>query len=81
MEMGISRHGSSFRIAKNTKKKTKDTIWVIGDRLNKSAHFIPICKVYSMDKFVELYVDGILRLHGVPVSIVSNRKLRFISIF
>ena len=58
-----------------------DSIWVIIDRLTKSAHFIPVRIDYSMDRLVELYVDEIVRLHGVPLSIVSDRDLRFTSRF
>ena len=50
-----------------------DSVWVIVDRLTKSAHFIPVLIDYSMDRLVELYVDEIVRLHGVLLSIVSNR--------
>ncbi|KAG8503711.1 hypothetical protein CXB51_001713 [Gossypium anomalum] len=59
----------------------KDAIWVIVDRLTKSAHFIPVRTDYSLDKLAELYVSQIVRLHGVPTSIVSDRNLRFTSQF
>ena len=58
-----------------------DSVWVIVDRLTKSAHFIPVRIDYSMDKLAELYVDEIVRLHGVPLSIVSDRDSRFTSKF
>ena len=54
---------------------------MIVDRLTKSAHFIPVRIDYSMDKLAELYVDEIVRLHGVPLSIVSDRDSRFTSKF
>ena len=47
-----------------------DSVWVIVDGLTKSANFIPIRIDYSMDRRDELYVDGIVRLHGVSLSIV-----------
>ena len=47
-------------------------IWVIIDRLTKSAHFLPIKNSDSVEKFTELYVKEIVRLHGTPVSIVST---------
>ena len=56
-------------------------IWVIVDRLTKTAHFIPILMTYSMDRLAELYVQHIVRLHGVPKSIVSDRDTRFTSKF
>ena len=58
-----------------------DYVWVIVDRLTKSAHFIPVRIDYSMDRLAELYVDEIVRLHGVPLSIVSDRDPRFTSRF
>ncbi|KAL0420227.1 UNVERIFIED_CONTAM: Transposon Ty3-G Gag-Pol polyprotein [Sesamum latifolium] len=61
--------------------KKHDAIWVIVDRLTKSAHFLPILLGDSLDKLVELYVSKILRLHGVPVSIVSGKNSRFTSHF
>ena len=58
-----------------------DSVWVIVDRLTKSAHFIPVRIDYSMDRLAELYVDEIVRLHGVSLSIVLDRDLRFTSRF
>ena len=58
-----------------------DSVWVIVEKLTKSAHFIPVRMDYSMDRLAELYVEEIVRLHGVPLSIVSNRDLCFISRF
>ena len=58
-----------------------DFIWVIVDKLTKSAHFIPVRIYYSMDRLVELCVDEIVRLHGVPLSIMSDRDPRFTSSF
>ena len=57
--------------------KKKDTIWVVVDRLTKLAHFIPIRFDYSLDKLAELYISDIVRLHGMPLSIVSDRDSRF----
>ena len=59
--------------------RKKDAIWVVVDRVTKSAHFIPVRSDYSLDKLAELYISDIVRLHGVPLSIVSNRDLRFTS--
>ncbi|WVZ24011.1 hypothetical protein V8G54_002555 [Vigna mungo] len=61
--------------------KGHDSIWVIVDRLTKSAHFLPINLRMSMEKLAELYIREILRLHGVPNSIVSDRDPRFTSRF
>ena len=62
-------------------QKQHDAIWVIVDRLTKSAHFLPINVEDSVEKLDKLYVDKIMRLHGVPVSIVSDQDPRFTSSF
>ena len=54
---------------------------MIVDKLTKSSHFIPVRIDYSMDRLAELYVDEIVRLHGVSLSIVSDRDSRFTSRF
>jgi len=56
-------------------KNQVDAVWVIVDRLTKSAHFIPIRVTYTMTKLAELYIEYVVRLHGIPVSIVSDRDL------
>ena len=58
-----------------------DAIWVIVDRLTKSAHFLPVRTEFSLDRLAELYINEIVRLHGVPVTIVSDRDPRFTSRF
>ena len=61
--------------------KNHDSAWVIVDRLTKTARFIPILMIYSQDRSAELYVQHIVRLHGVPKSIISNRDSRFTTNF
>lgn len=61
--------------------KGHDAIWVIVDRLMKSAHFLPIRMTLNMDQLAQLYVEEIVRLHGVPTSIVFDRDPRFTSRF
>ncbi|KAL0550003.1 hypothetical protein IC582_014499 [Cucumis melo] len=56
-------------------------IWVVVDRLTKSAHFVPGKSTYTASKWAQLYMSEIVRLHGVPVSIVSDRDARFTSKF
>ena len=56
-------------------------MWVIVDRLKKSAHFLPIRNTFTLDKLASLFVKEIVRLHEVPVSIVSYRDTRFTSMF
>lgn len=58
-----------------------DSIWVIVDRLTKSAHFIPINISFPVAKLAEIYIRVIVKLHGVPSSIVSDRDPRFTSRF
>jgi Integrase zinc binding domain/Chromo (CHRromatin Organisation MOdifier) domain len=58
-----------------------DAIWVIVDRFTKSAHFIPISASYSPGKLAEVYIKHIVRLHGIPKSIISDRDPRFTSRF
>lgn len=50
-----------------------DAVWVVVDRLTKTVHFLPIRMTWSLEKLAHLYVEQIVRLHGVPVSIVSDR--------
>ena len=54
-------------------------IWVIVYRLIKSAHFLSISMKYSLEKLAKLYLDEIIRLHGIPISIVSDRDPQFVS--
>jgi len=58
-----------------------DAIWVVVDRLTKNAHFLAMNLRMSMAKLAQLYIREIVRLHGVPSSIVSNRDPRFTSRF
>ena len=61
--------------------KGYNAVWVIVDRLTKSAHFLPIRWGISLEQLAERYMNEIVHLHGVPVSIVSDRDLRFTSRF
>nr|GEY30692.1 putative reverse transcriptase domain-containing protein [Tanacetum cinerariifolium] len=58
-----------------------DTIWVVVDRLTKSAHFIPTQETESMDTLTWLYIKEIISRHGVPMSIISDRDSHFTSKF
>lgn len=61
--------------------KGHDATYVIVDQLIKSAYLIPIRINLNMNQFVHLYVGEIVRLHGVPVLIISDRDPWFISRF
>ncbi|GKC03710.1 putative reverse transcriptase domain-containing protein [Tanacetum coccineum] len=56
-----------------------DTIWVVVDRLTKSAHFLPIREDYKTKKLAKIYTNEIVARHGVPVSIISDHDGRFTS--
>ncbi|GKB21778.1 putative reverse transcriptase domain-containing protein [Tanacetum coccineum] len=56
----------------------KDTIWVIVDRLSKSAHFLPMRETDPMDKLARLYLKEVVTRHGILVSIICNRDPRFV---
>nr|GEX56546.1 putative reverse transcriptase domain-containing protein [Tanacetum cinerariifolium] len=58
-----------------------DTIWVIVDRLTKSAIFTPMRETDPMDKLVIMYLKEVVTRHGIPVSIICNRDPRFASNF
>jgi transposase InsO family protein len=58
-----------------------DTIWVVVDRLSKTALFLPMKETYTMERLAKLYVSEVVRLHGIPLSIVSDRDARFTSNF
>ncbi|GJS87587.1 putative reverse transcriptase domain-containing protein [Tanacetum coccineum] len=58
-----------------------DTIWVIVDRLTKSAHFLPIRENDPLDKLARLYLNRIVARHRIPVSIICDRDGRFTSNF
>ncbi|GKB83655.1 retrotransposon protein, putative, ty3-gypsy subclass [Tanacetum coccineum] len=53
-----------------------DEIWVVVDRLTKSAHFLAMREDYSTEKLARLYTDEIVARHGVPVLIISDRDAR-----
>ncbi|GJV42988.1 putative nucleotidyltransferase, ribonuclease H [Tanacetum coccineum] len=56
-----------------------DSIWVIVDRLTKSAHFLPMKETDSTEKLTRLYMKEIVARHGIPVSIISDRDSHFTS--
>ena len=57
------------------------SIWVVIDRVTMSAHFLPVKTTFNADQLALLYVNEIVRLHGVPMSIVSDRDPKFVSRF
>ncbi|XP_071688752.1 uncharacterized protein [Rutidosis leptorrhynchoides] len=61
--------------------KGHDMIWVIVDRLTKSAHFLPASETTSLSKLAQLYINEVVVRYGIPLSIVSDRNSRFVSNF
>ena len=70
-----------FVVGLPVNQKGNDAIWVIVDRLTKSAHFIAFKTGHNMNTMARKYVQEVVRLHGVPVSIISDRDPRFTSRF
>ena len=58
-----------------------DGVWVIVDRLTKAAHFLPIKATFTSEQLANLYIKEIVRLHGVPLSIVLDCYTKFVSRF
>jgi hypothetical protein len=61
--------------------RKKDSIWVIIDRLTKTAHFIAVHTTYSVQQYAELYMDHIVLFHGIPKTIISDRGTQFVARF
>ena len=59
--------------------KGYDSIWVIMDRLTKTAHFIPLRTTYPVKQYAEIYLERIVCLHGVPRTIISDRGTQFVA--
>ena len=66
-----------FLVGLQLTRRKHDSVWVVVDRLMKSSHFLPVRTDYSLDKLAKLYIEEIVWLHGIPVSIISDRDPRF----
>jgi len=64
-----------------TTQKGNDLIWVIVDRLTKLAHFIPVKTRYRPPEYADLYMAKIVKLHGIPKTITSDRGPQFTAHF
>ena len=62
-------------------RRQYDSIWVIVDRVTKSACFLAVKTTDSAEDYAKLYINEIVRLHVVPLSIISNRGPQFTSHF
>ncbi|WMV59461.1 hypothetical protein MTR67_052846 [Solanum verrucosum] len=58
-----------------------DSIWVIVDRMTKSTHFLPVKTTHSAEDYAKLYLQEVVRLHGVLVLIISDRGAQFTAQF
>ncbi|KAH0728122.1 hypothetical protein KY284_003987 [Solanum tuberosum] len=62
-------------------RKGFDSIWVVVDRMTKSAHFLPVKTTYGAEDYARLYIHDLVRLHGIPLSIISDHGTQFTSHF
>jgi hypothetical protein len=58
-----------------------DSIWVIVDSLTKTAHFLPVHTTHKAEKYAEIYIDHVVRLHGIPSTIVLDRGAPIVACF
>nr|GEU29295.1 reverse transcriptase domain-containing protein [Tanacetum cinerariifolium] len=79
MEIGNNNDGLRYKTTKTSNRH--DIIWVIVDRLTKSAHFISTREINSMETLARLYIKEIVSRHGVPISIISDHDSHFTSRF
>ena len=80
MEVGTYNNGLCDSVSMDIVRK-HDVVWVIVDQLTKSAHFLAVRMTFTLEEFCKLYIREIVRLHGVLVSIVSNRDPQFTTQF
>jgi hypothetical protein len=62
-----------FIVGLTLTSRNHDSIWVVVDTLTKTAHFITDNNTYSAKDYAEIYLDCIVRLHGIPKTIISDR--------
>jgi hypothetical protein len=71
----------NFNVGLPRTSRGYNSIWVIVDRLTKSAHFIPIAMTYRVGQYAELYISHIVRYHSISKTIISDRGSIFVALF
>ena len=63
-----------FMVGLPKTRRQHESIWVIVDRMTKASHFIPSKSTYRAEDYARIYIDEMVRLHGIPLSIISDRE-------
>ena len=79
--MEMDRITMDFVVRLPSTGRKHDLVWVTVNRLMKTNHFLQVRTNYSFDKLEKLYIKEIVRLHGIPISIILDRDPRFTSRF
>lgn len=66
-------------IADLPKSEGQDTIWVFVDRFSKIAHFVPLSGLPSVDTLATIFVQHVVKLHGISENNVSDRGFKFVA--